>query len=342
MKLIIADYIGNSIKDKAIGHPKIILDQMKAVFNETQFDYQFFVSRPYIFYLKGERFKEIPFSINVDTNKNLISRVLNIIKKVINLWVILKAKTDSVLLYNIDKTLYLFLYLFGKRRQQKLIVISFMDFSEKSSPLALYFYTKAKSYIDVELNSYDLNSAYYLPDYYYKGNSYTLNKKNESIVVIGTMTKEKQLDVVCNSINAVHLDVIGKFYDRDYFEMLYERFGSKSNIEIKDVYLSDEEYIKTIQSHKYLLISNVIDHYSNRTSGVFFDAIFNDAIPIVPKSDYFIKFTQECICMFYDSIDEVEKILEEEDSKRVLQNIQNFKNKFSFEKYQEKIFNAIK
>lgn len=130
-----------------------------------------------------------------------------------------------------------------------------------------------------------------------------------------------------------------------YIRSQIHNFQEKA-ITMSSKYLSEEEYLELF-SKSFLVLLPYQNHFENRVSNVFFEAIANNKIILASESKglkYFSKFNEEKIFYYKDVNDLIEKIKYIIKNKKRLSE-KNFKvipYKYSFNKFRDDFIEIIK
>lgn len=143
-------------------------------------------------------------------------------------------------------------------------------------------------------DSFKVNSLV-VPDYIYcNGSNNTLktySEKKYDFCIIGRITKEKGVIETLNYLSKMKCSVVvaGRPETDDLkIELLRHK---KENIDMVLDYISSEEYHSYLDNSKYIIL-NYSSEYSQRSSGVVFDALFR-GVPVVGKKCKSLDFIME-------------------------------------------------
>lgn len=137
-----------------------------------------------------------------------------------------------------------------------------------------------------------------VPDYIYCGDKelskdYEFNDKFYDFCVVGRISPEKGVIEVARLLSGTNYKVLiaGKPQNKELAQKLYEICDNSPNIILKMEYVHDTEYYQYIRKSKYCIL-NYTGEYSERSSGVVFDIIFNNT-PVVGKRCKALRFIEE-------------------------------------------------
>lgn len=326
-KICVVDYIGNAYEGKAIGHPTKVIKQFFDILHE---EYKVHMLLPEIY---REEF-EIGYKLNCycDIKKKLKNKKLNFLKnKINNLKQVFDLKEEFLIFVNTDIVIYLVLPFLKKN--QKVIIVNYCDYKSMvgvTGKIKKMIYKLGSKYIDLELNTYNINSDNYIPDYFCNENDLNLEdefNKKKGYLIIGTMNESKDIEGVVNIFKNSNdkLKIIGKFYSEEYYKRIKNLSKDCNNIKVIDKYLTDEEYSIEIEKCKYVILPYNTEIYKNITSGVFLDTIYKNKIVIVPKTKYFSQFDSKNLCITYNNLSEMKENIEDKNIEDIMKNIKKFK-----------------
>ena len=126
----------------------------------------------------------------------------------------------------------------------------------------------------------------FIPDYVCDDSIYGRYRnasKEAYAVCLGTMDHGKQLEELVDAFSRIsyRLVIAGRFYDKEWAEGL--RLKAAGNIEIRDEYLSSEEYLKLLSGAVYAVLPYNEGYYASQTSGVMQEAVFTDTIVLTHR-----------------------------------------------------------
>lgn len=293
-KVCMIEYQGRVDENgKALGHgPKVLNDYYNLI--KDLCELEIFAPKEILKEFIGKKdsieLKVLPDNIVMGQDKTVFIKIKNKLNMFHNISLALNnTKADTVWFFNVEY--YFFLYLFLHRRlKKKIICTMFLDGYRGGivAKIKQFIFEKAQKKIDFIIATGKQlefkNCEYkYVPDYYYENNNQfseiNFNKK-EMAVCLGTMGKGKQLEEMVFAFNksGYPLVIAGRFHDKNQLENLLKI--KKDNIEVKDEYLSKEEYMMLLSSAKYTVLPYSPDKYEHQTSGVMQEAIFVNTIPV--------------------------------------------------------------
>lgn len=238
---------------------------------------------------------QLPYNIILGNHNGIIKRILDKIKMFININKAVHQKGyDVIWFYKVDffLTLYLWLFDHGRKKKKYIGLICQQGFECPFKNIVNWIYRqglkKFNGMIYTQKEDHiDHKNKMYMPDYYYIPevyDKYRMMKKQEKVVCVGTMNYYKEiLELVkCFSKTDYTLDICGHFMDQEMLHNVLETVGE--NIRIQNKILSEDEYYTLIGSAKYTILPYNMQQYKERTSGVLYETVFLNSIPIAPKA----------------------------------------------------------
>ena len=230
----------------------------------------------------------LPHHIVMKGHPPLTDRMLNKIRMFLNIRRILNtSKADVIWFFNVEFYLFLYLALFGNNGR-KIVVTLFLDgyHTGKLAPLKQRIFEAGQRRVARCISTGSpfsfRNMPYsFIPDYVCDDEAYgkyRIGERRELAVCLGTMDHGKQLEELVDAFSRISypLLIAGRFYDKDRLSAL--RAGATENIEIRDAYLTDEEYMELLGSAAYAVLPYNEKNYASQTSGVMQEALFTDTI----------------------------------------------------------------
>ncbi len=239
---------------------------------------------------------ELPYNLIQGRDNSIVKRIVDKYYLFYNLSKVFKQKDyDIIFFYKMDFFLAVYLFLLGflkKNKKTKYVGLIYQQkFEVPFAPLVNYIYRKGIQKLDGLIHTLELNvlahrNSMYMPDYYYVPevyDRYKILEKQEKVVCVGTMNYYKELDklVECFNQGTYPLEICGYFMEKEMLIRLQEK--ASENIQIHDRVLSQEEYYTLIGEAKYSILPYNMQQYKERTSGVLYETVFLDSIPIAPK-----------------------------------------------------------
>lgn len=294
-KILLVDYCGHHMDMKPIGHSMKALEEYRTLLTEY-FDIDIAAPRSIINNIETSNYEKIislPYSIGVEETSWFNYKIQKI-EKLLNLFYVYrilgKEKYSFIWFYNVDFTLFEFIYIFKNKNISKFICTIYKNnfASKKHEKFDNYIFGKVikKIYMVVHTTrSFPADcNALFIPDYLYKQEYYSdflKVSKSEKAVLLGTIDNKKNIEAVVESFaaNGYRLEVIGKFRDKKrYMDLHNKQYGD--NIKISDTYLPDKEYYKTLAEAKFAILPYDIKEYYMRTSGILQECVFLDVVPV--------------------------------------------------------------
>lgn len=274
-----------------VGHaPKVIGEAAEIV--KKEYDIKIFCGSG-IKKLLGDKYD---ISI-IESNFHKRNKALMFVSRWKNLNYVFANSQDNDIMWftNIDWTLFLYLSL-KKSIKQKIIVTAYRDIVEDMKgyksrirrmlgKICMKSLDKISLYVITNPALKLFDNQITIPDYYYseKYDSYSYVDKKNQIACLGAMRGTKDLVGVVRHFNGTGIKVliVGDFMDKEEFKTIVDM--ADSNIIIKDVVLSFDEYYKLIAMSKYVILPYKLERYKNATSGILLESLFLRSVPIAPK-----------------------------------------------------------
>lgn len=293
-KIFIADIRSNSNDGKSTGHFIPVARMYQNIFNNS-----IIAGGPiYKKYFKDSELLILPYNISGTSLKDKIRTMKNCIKlfNVANGHIIILQQSSVV-------TSFLAILLFYHSKS-KLYLIQYSNDCFKSI-IGRVLYKLIKYKIDGIIcpteklgNSYGVSYCV-VPDYIYidNENKNELNKDyNKTIYdfcILGRIAPEKGvIECAKRFVNSEYRIIIaGKPQTSDIENELKRICNKAKNIDLLLDYISDEQYNYYIRQSKFALL-NYQETYSDRSSGVVFDMLFNN-LPVIGKRCETLDFIEE-------------------------------------------------
>lgn len=170
-----------------------------------------------------------------------------------------------------------------------------------------------------------------VPDYIYTGNTKSdgncFFEKAYDFCIIGRIAPEKGAVEVAKWFANKRWRVLiaGKPQSEDLAVELRDICSNASNIDLNLGYVSDEQYYTYLHNSKYAIL-NYSGEYSQRSSGVVYDTLFN-GVPVVGKMCAALKFIDdEGLGYIYKDLDDInfDIIMQQSYHERMLENINKY------------------
>lgn len=290
-KVLMVEYQGRVDEDgNALGHgPKVLNDYFNiikeycrvSVYGPKEVLKEFRGSK------EADLVKVLPKRIVMGADKTIAVKIKNKLNMFNNIRLALKnSDADIVWFFNVE--FYFFLYIFlHKRINKRIIVTMFLDGYRGgiAAKIKHWIFEQSQKKIDYIISTGKQltfkNCKYgFVPDYYCP-DDLTINANKEKLAVcLGTMGKGKQLEELVDCFNNMNYPLIiaGRFHDKSQLENICKI--AKENIEIRDEYLSNDEYQDLISKATFTVLPYSPDKYNRQTSGVMQEAVFNNTIPV--------------------------------------------------------------
>ena len=170
-----------------------------------------------------------------------------------------------------------------------------------------------------------------VPDYVYTGTAdhkfKPLIDRQYDFCVIGRIAPEKGVLEVAQWFANKHWKILiaGKPQSEVLANTLKDICSHTSNIDLFLGYISDEQYFNYLHNSKFAIL-NYSSEYSQRSSGVVFDMLFN-GVPVVGKDCMALKFIEEeGLGIVYDKIEDInfDTIMQQSYYDQTLYNIKRY------------------
>lgn len=182
-----------------------------------------------------------------------------------------------------------------------------------------------------------------VPDYIYTGNNsigdvIKYASKQYDFCIIGRLNKDKGVIEAAKHFvgKEYKLLIAGSVQSNTLQKELIDICSSSDNIELRIGYVSDNLYLKYLSLSRYAIL-NYMGEYSDRSSGVVFDTIFNN-VPVIGRRCRALEFIeQNDIGYIYDDIENFNPniVLNETFHSTCLRNIIEYRKKH--ESYKQKL-----
>ena len=292
-KICMVEYQGRvDEKGEPVGHgPKVFSEYYGLL--KDQFDICAFGTREILNVLTSKynvRSKVLEGKIVMKGKNSFFEKIANKIHMFKNIGAAMKnADADTIWFFNSEYYLMLYLAL-HKKSTKRVVVTMFLDGYHGGfvNKVKQFIFEQAQKKIDMIIASganftFKNCDSIYIPDYYYEPavyDYYKAQKKSDRCVCLGTMGAGKELDdlVEAFSKNGYPLHIVGRFYDKDWYEALKSK--ASDNITIEDRYLSEEDYMTLLSTSRYTVLPYNPAKYNTQTSGVMQEAVFTDTIVV--------------------------------------------------------------
>ena len=249
-----------------------------------------------------------------------------------------KCNADIVWFTNIDW--FLLLYLGIIKPKKRVIVTIYRDIFQEVfenmkrkgvlGKIISYFIKRGKKCISLIIRTYQDDSTglaqMYMPDYIYSKMYDTLKEstsKKKGVLCVGTINSSdkdlfEMIEVFCKIDTP--LLIKGKFVkDDDYGKACAMK---TDNITIENKYLDEKEYYELIATYEYVILPYNMRKYQNATSGIMREALYLDSKIIAPKK---LLNGMKINGIGYDDICDLPRLLDENENKIFINNIDEYK-----------------
>lgn len=157
-------------------------------------------------------------------------------------------------------------------------------------------------------------------------------KTKYDFCILGRIAPEKGVIESAQKLAQTKYKVLiaGRAQTQDLEYKLRRICSDANNIDLILDYISDEQYIQYLNQSKYALL-NYQQNYSERSSGVVFDMLFND-VPVIGKECFTLNFVrEENLGYLYSCLDNFspELVMHKELYNQYINNINHYKKKHS-------------
>lgn len=293
VRISMVEYQGRcDIYGKAVGHaPKVLKEYLEL--NKDSFDIDIYAPDTILAGLPegfASGITELPRRIVMKSGNALSERIRNKLNMFANIrFALKKSDADIIWFFNVEFYFFLYLALFGSHGK-RIVVTLFRDGYHHGalSGLKQKVFEAGQKRVSGCISAGPLFTfknmrSVFIPDYMYDPDTYDRSLtegKEDYAVCLGTMGDEKQLEELVPAFSGISypLVIAGRFYDKERYKRLCAAAGS--NIEIRDTYLSDEEYMHLLCHARYAVLPYLHENYSAQTSGVMQEAVFADTVVI--------------------------------------------------------------
>lgn len=344
-KLIVADYIGNSSKDKKpSGHLVKLLREINELL-KNDFDISYIVADNY-----AEFSTEIKITAMVKHLDNTKSRINRVMQRYKNLSTIFKQEFP-IWFINVDFWFY-FYVAFSRHKANDIYVLNYCSYKHQRGSyiqnLKWWIYQKANKKIKKEFvtnRHLYMDNQVYVPDYYFNPQiyeKYNRTKKKNQVVFCGGISRAKEVEHLVDVFikNRQPLIISGKFESEELFKTV--RAKATDNIQIFNRRLSDFEYYSLIGESKYTILPYKKSCYSGRSSGVILEALFLDSVVIAPE---FLLKELDIKGITYENLDNLQNLdlsIQEHYCNELLANNELVKKKYSIQQVKKIYCSALK
>ncbi len=255
-------------------------------------------------------FVKLPYCASSRTS-NFINRLRNLINV---RYVLRRCNEDTIIFQSSALTmLYLGLILFGKRNNKIYVINYSIPDGAFGGKLMRFLYKLAARKIDGNICSSDSLGAYLgrpycvMPDYVFCSDMDVAqsgsNEYRYDFIATGLMNRSKGILDVVNRFASTKasLHIAGRFLDKELENTIRKTICSAPNVTLDSRYLPDKELNELIQSSRYMIL-NYQKAYSEHSSGMVFDALFN-CCPVIGRKCKALQFIEDnCLGKLYEDI----------------------------------------
>lgn len=292
--IIISDIASYSFQGKSSGHYFAVARNYQEMFG----DKVIVAGGPvYKTGFADDELLQLPYNAGGSGIKVRLKTIINAIK------LFKKAKGQIIVLQQCSTiTTYLSLALFFGR-ESKLFIIQY-NLEGLRSKIGKLLFKLAKSKIDGIICPNDMVGRAFqgvpycvVPDYIYTGteNNVEIPYKDRKydISIVGRISPEKGIVEVAQKLANTQYSILiaGKPQNNDIASELKSICDNAKNIELHLGVIPDEEYYGYLRNGRYAFL-NYSGEYSERSSGVVFDTLFN-GVPVIGKRCKSLQFIED-------------------------------------------------
>lgn len=240
------------------------------------------------------------------------SFVLNKIKIMINCYRAIRFDADFLIFQHASHFFLLLLLIFVKPKAKALYIISYNNFSEVLINKVLLHFAKYRINGIIcpfkEIGEIIGIRYVVVPDYLFirdnfKSKCLSLNEREYDICILGLISYQKGTLEVIEKFAKTKYKILlaGKCPDDELLAKIKSVIQACQNITAIFDYISDEQYYNYLACSKYCIL-NYRESYSQRSSGVVFDALFNNTPIIGHRSDALEFVEMKEVGYLYDDI----------------------------------------
>lgn len=235
----------------------------------------------------------LPHHIIMKSGSSVFKRAMDKVHMFRNIRGALKHSPDRVVwFFNVEFYLFLYLAIFGNMNK-KIVVTMFYDgfHTGGSAALKQKIFEAGQKRVSLCISAgpsfrFRNMRSVFIPDYACDEDIYGPFRnavKEPYAVCIGTMNDGKQLEELISAFKKTdfHLVVAGRFYDKERVEALKKT--ASSNVEIRDAYLENDEYLTLLSRASYVALPYNSANYAFQTSGVMQEAVFLGTVILTHK-----------------------------------------------------------
>lgn len=329
--IYIADIRSNSNNGKSTGHYIPVAKMYQKIFNQ---EYDVIVAGGPIYkkYFNESELLHLPYNISSTSVKDKFKTMINCIM------LFKEAKGQIIILQQSSVITSFIAILFFYYSTSKLYLIQYSNECFKSK-VGSFLYKLIKHKIDgIICPNEKLGNLFgvpycVVPDYIYTDIKKEKTKKHYDntkydFCILGRISPEKGVIECARKFANTKYKVIiaGKPQTEDLENQLKTICSKSANIDLVLDYISENQYNFFLVQSKYALL-NYQDAYSERSSGVVFDMLFND-VPVVGSSCKTLQFIRDKkLGYVYDTLSEFnpEIIMNNESYINYLNNISEYR-----------------
>lgn len=296
--IYISDIRSNVNEGKSTGHFVPVARMYCELFNDTC---KVIVAGGPIYeqYFSKEQLHVLPYNISGTSIRDKWHTMLNALS------LFRRAKGETIVLQHSSVVTCFVAITLLYWKTSKLYLIQYSN-DGVSSRLKRLLYSLCKWKIDGIIcpnervaNAFGLPSCI-IPDYIYTNLKIPQCRKYEDkkydFCIVGRIAKEKGVVEVAQFFTntSYSLLIAGKPQDNDLANILQDTCDEAKNITLHLGYISDKEYIESLNNSKYAIL-NYQKEYFERSSGVVFDTLFN-GVPVIGKKCPTLDFIEKYQC----------------------------------------------
>lgn len=311
-RLIIADIKSNNNNGICTGHYYAFAANYQNIFR-TRCEVKIASGPIYRKKFKGEDMIMLPCDYIVGDSK-----FKNIIRMLHNGWNLfaLTKKDDVIILQQSQPAMILFTLLLTCFGRRNIYQVQYSSEPMRRFYYRIMFYLKRKYFKGILCPNDEVGRAYgipylVLPDYIYIGTYasdwLSYDSKKYDFCSVGRITGGKGISETVSVMAGKPYSMIiaGQAQDTKEESTIKKYIMGCSNIDLKMKYITDDKYKEYISSSRYSIL-NYQEEYSDHSSGVVFDFLFN-GVPVIARRCKSLQFIEDNhLGLLYDNIQDVD------------------------------------
>lgn len=173
-----------------------------------------------------------------------------------------------------------------------------------------------------------------VPDYIYTGDSYinelSYSARKYDLCIVGRLVAEKGIAEIARKYKntCFSLLIAGKPQSEEFANEIESICKESKNIELHLGFIPNEDYYSYLKNSKYAVL-NYSSEYSERSSGVVYDTLFN-GVPVIGRRCKALQFIEDNnLGILYDDLDmfDIKEFFASEKHRVFLKNISKYREK---------------